>query len=308
MAKKATVTKSPEGGPKETVPKDATKGRSPLKRATVYLRGYSVAEFGVSASKKTVMRVLRVVADPKAPPQKEASGTAEEEAGVVEDAPRGKKEAKAGTNGTQLFLELKEGKQEPMLTPLDEQQAGEYTSFMTDLLAVQGVNILKRVPATEVMRYPHTNVWFLHAYPDVGESVKIYRMLWENLYSGYKAVIAEYVYGKNVSLVAIVAVDEGLVMWQIPQLEAAHFIGDAIDTALFKAAAVVPNERDLFTRVLENMSADSLEPTDLQDRRTLFLEALLTKQRASGTIMRSVSGKEFPDLVSVLTTLLEEKE
>jgi hypothetical protein len=275
------------------------KGRQPLEWTALVVQGVFLGELGVYASKTTNVRSVSLTDDPNASVKLPKDS--------VETAPRSRSSKKQASEvpvePKTLFVRIQEGKNLDQTFPLTEEQCLGYQEFEAKFNAVRGIHVRKFVPGAAVAGFPTKNVFYLAPREGVGDTVKAYRCLHELLYAQYLAALAHRIHGKGFDPVAIMAVEKGLVMWQLPEYGSVHNISDVVPSK-WQTAEVPPQERTLFAKLVEQLTKSSLRAEDLQNPLSRRLEKLALGLRDSSTMPTSSCEDQYPNLLTALEALV----
>lgn len=285
---------------KRTASEAKAKGRQPIEWTGLFVKGVFLGEVGVFASQKTAVRSVVLTDDPDASAKPPAAAPAEKPAAKSSKPSK----PEPPVEPEQMYVRIKEGKSVDQTFPLSEEQLQAYRSFETKFGGARGIHIRKIVPGAAVAGFSHKNVFFLSPRESVADTDKAYRCLHEILHAQYLAAVAHRIHGKGFDPVAITAVEEGLVMWQLPTLGTVHNIKDGIPSR-WQGAEVAPQERTLFSKLVQQLSVRGLRQEDLQNPLTRYLEKLAAGARASGTPPTSSSEDQYPNLMAALETLVK---
>ena len=210
----------------------------------------------------------------------------------------GKKKEEPGAAPVVQFLHVKEGKNTQSFS-LDPEQLADYQAFQAALGENRGIFINSFAPGSAVNLHAHDNVLWLTPNAEVAYTLAGYRVLQENLFSQHLVGFGTYVSGKGFNFVALAAVEDGLVLLQLPLGGEMHAIGEAID-GKWRSAAVLPEERDAMRTLLQKLERKRVGLTDLDHPLDAYLREVVGGKRMAGEVLVCSSESDYPNLEAAL--------
>ncbi|HQH28769.1 MAG TPA: hypothetical protein PLP17_15355, partial [Oligoflexia bacterium] len=279
---------------KNTTEKSKAKaGRRPNEWVTLFVNGVPLGEVGVFPSKRRPTVKYWVGPKVEAPPDEPDEETPE----PVKPA-RGKKKDEATAAPVAQFLHVKEGKKVQTFA-LDAEQLADYQAFAAALGENRGIFINSFAPGSAVELYAHDNVFWLTPNADVAYTLSAYRVLQENLFAQHLVGFGTYVSGKGFNFVALAAVEDGLVLLQLPLCGEMHTIGEAID-GKWRSAPVLPQERDAMRTLVQKLERKRVTLTDLDHPLDVYLREVVAGKRMDGEVLVCGSTADYPNLEEAL--------
>ena len=310
-AKKATTAKPAA----EKKPKEKPKAGKVIERLALMFGNVFLAEVAVKPSNKT--KSTKVFLGPK-PMDKPtatsvatataasttASATSDAEDETSGDASPAAVAAtsQAETAAVELCLHVHEGRSSKQVYDIAPEQLAEYQKFVQAFNATKGLHILHIYPASAAATFVHKATYFLEPNAEVGDSLKAYHALHAYLSGNYKCALAHHIGKEGFYPVAIFAVDDGLVMWELPLANLSYGIDDSIDP-VWKSVDVPTSEGELFAAALDDISRVRMNPKDLCDPTTTRLLEIRDHIRSEDEMPVASKVNDFPNFGTAVAAL-----